>query len=105
MSDGTAHDTDRSDKKGFGQWIRLLLAQVPGPAMHGMSAEVAMLQVKGRAEDYRGEPQSQRTQTQGKGNANLRGRTKAQKQETDRARGRFRTNQIRLALQALPTQR
>ena len=69
-----------------------------------MSAEVTMLQVKGGTKDDRGEPQSQRAQTKGKGDAHLGGRTEAQKPETDRAGGRFRTNQIRLALQALPPQ-
>lgn len=56
---GTAHDFGRSDEKGLGQWFHLLFAQTSSSAMYGMSAEITMLQVKGRAKDDRGEPQSQ----------------------------------------------
>ena len=54
MPHGPAHDTGGSDKEGFRERLCILLTQVPRTAMHGMSAEVTMLQVKGRTEDDRG---------------------------------------------------
>ena len=59
MPDGTAHDSGGCDEKGFRHWLRLLLTQVQGTKMYGMSAQVTMLQVKGGAKDDRGEPQYQ----------------------------------------------
>ena len=70
-----------------------------------MSPEVGMLQGQGTRKNHQGQPPAHAVQATGKGQAHLGERARTQIQTSHRAGGRLRADEIRHAVQTVPTLR